>query len=134
MTWMLELYKEMGRPTVEVVQELLNENSMQASAGIIGISPHTLKKYALEKSLTWVRNRNPVERKIYKSKRQCIRSRILELDGKREPLEYWAKNLGVGHSVIIKRLANGWSTKDALTKPPCPNRFQKGNNGGFSRG
>ncbi len=134
MNWMLELYKEMGRPAQEVVQELLNENSMQASAEIIGISPHTLKKYAIEKQITWVRNRSPVERKPYKPKRQCVRSRMLELNGRTEPLQYWAKQLGVVHSVIIKRLENGWSMEDALTKPPCPNRFKKGNNGGFANG
>jgi hypothetical protein len=116
---MLELYKEMGRPTVEVVQELLMEYSVSASAGIIGISPHTLKKYAVERGIEFAKNRQPVERKPYKAKRECVQSRILELGGRRESLAVWARELGVGH---------------ALTKPPCPRRFQKGNIGGFAHG
>jgi len=129
MAWMLELYKEIGRPTVEVVQELLNEHSMGVSAQIIGISPHTLKKYAVDKGLTWTHYRQ-AERKPRDNGIEHKNSRILEHDGKRMWLRAWARYTGIPHTTILTRLKRGWSVSDALSTQPAQNTFA----GRLSRG
>ena len=129
MTWMLELYKEIGRPTIEVVQELLNEHSMAVSSRIIGISPHTLKKYAVEKGLAWAHYRQS-ERLPRSNDIEHKNSRMLEHDGKRMWLRAWSRYTGIPHTTILTRLKRGWSVSDALSTQPCPHRFK----GGFSRG
>lgn len=123
MTWMLQLYKEIGRPAAEVVQELLNEHSMAISAQIIGISAHTLKKYAAEKGMTWVHYRQSKERMQRQSEAVYKNHRVLEHDGRRMWLRAWARHTGIPHTTILTRLKRGWSVSDALSIPPKKNTF-----------
>lgn len=124
MTWMLDLYKEMGRPTVEVVQELLQENSMQVSASIIGISAHTLKKYAIEKGLTWTHYRQCPNRSPRPVGIKYKNSHIIECLGKSMSLADWSRQLGVHHKTILDRLKKGWTVEAALTTPPRRNTLR----------
>lgn len=130
MTWMLDLYREIGRPTVVVVQELLNEHSISVSSKIIGISPHTLKKYAVEKGLSWSHYRQSGERAPRQEGVEHKNSRMLEHDGKRMWLRAWARHTGIPHTTILTRLKRGWSVSDALSTMPSQNRFKVGVNYG----
>lgn len=114
MSWMLELYKEIGRPTVEVVRELLVENSVAATAQIIGISHNTLKRYVSERAIPFTPRLTPKEAAPRKPKRPDVRSRFIELDGKSQSITQWAKELGISRCKISKRLARGMTVRQAL--------------------
>ncbi len=124
MSWMLDLYKEVGRPTVEVVQELLNENSIQVSASIIGIAPQTLKKYAIEKGLTWQHYRQCPNRAPRPVGIRYKNSHMIECLGKSMSLADWSRQLGVHHKTILDRIKKGWKLEDALTTPPRRNTLR----------
>lgn len=114
MSWTFELYKEIGRPTIEVVRELLLENSLTATAQIIGISHNTLKKYVSERAIPFTPRLPPKEMPPRKAKKPDARSRFIELDGKSQTITQWAKDLGVSRCKISKRLDRGMSARDAL--------------------
>lgn len=42
---------------------------------------------------------------------------IIEYKNERKTLAQWSKETGISYSVILRRLKNGWSTEDILTKP-----------------
>jgi len=42
---------------------------------------------------------------------------LLEHDGKAQCATDWAQEMGLRRSTLVKRLKNGWSTRDALTRP-----------------
>lgn len=124
MTWMLDLYKEMGRPTIEVVQELLDQHSMQVSASIVGVSPATLKKFALEKGLKWVKHRQCPDRLPRPIGIEYKNSRMIEHDGRRMSLADWSRECGVHHKTILDRFKKGWTVEAALTTPPRRNTLR----------
>jgi hypothetical protein len=43
------------------------------------------------------------------------RNRLIELDGERGTLQWWADKTGIGRGTIAWRLNRGWSVKEALT-------------------
>ena len=43
---------------------------------------------------------------------------VMELNGKKQTVYNWSKELGISASIIKARLDRGWSDKDALTVPP----------------
>ncbi len=50
--------------------------------------------------------------------RNYSRNVVLEHDGKRMCVVDWADVVGISPKIIYERVADGWSAKDALTKPP----------------
>lgn len=44
-------------------------------------------------------------------------TRWLELDGRTQCLSDWAKEFGHSHQKVLWRLKNGWSVREAITKP-----------------
>jgi len=42
-------------------------------------------------------------------------NRILEVNGEKQPLQFWAEKLGVPHGTIQKRINRGWSVEDAVS-------------------
>lgn len=134
MTWMLELYKEIGRPTVDVVRELLMDNSMAATAQIIGISHNTLKKYVSERSIPFTPRLAPKESPPRAKKRPDARTRFIELDGKVQTITEWAKELGVTRCKISKRLDRGLSVREALEPGSERYKFPANNVKGKARG
>lgn len=134
MTWAFELYKEIGRPAVEVVRELLMENSLTATAQIIGISHNTLKKYVSERSIPFTPRLAPKELAPRKPKKPDARSRFIELDGKSQTITQWAKEIGVSRCKISKRLDRGMSVRDALQPGSERHKFPANNIKGKARG
>lgn len=124
MTWMLDLYKELGRPTIEVVRELLELNSMQVSAEIVGVSPATLKKYALEKGIPWTPYRQCPEGYPRHIGKEYKNSHMIEHDGRRMSLADWSREFGVHHKTILDRFKKGWTVEAALTTPPRRNTLR----------
>lgn len=124
MAWMLDLYKEIGRPTKEVVQELLNEHSMAVSARIVGVSAHTLKKYAVQNGLTWTRYKQDGERKPRPRNVEYKNIKMIEHAGHRRTMREWARHLGMHHTTIIDRLKKGWTVEATLTTPPRRNTLR----------
>lgn len=47
-------------------------------------------------------------------------NRFLELNGKRQTVAQWARELGISQSNILARLRNGWTPERALTTPILP--------------
>lgn len=134
MSWAFELYKEIGRPTVEVVRELLMENSLTATAQIIGISHNTLKKYVCERSIPFTPRMAPKEAPPRKPKRPDSRSRLIELDGRTQSISQWAKELGVTRCKISKRIAKGMTPRQALQPGSERHKFPANNIKGKARG
>lgn len=134
MSWTFELYKEMGRPTVDVVRELLMDHSLTATAQIIGISHNTLKKYVLERSIPFVPRRVPAEPPKRKPKKPDVRSRFIEFEGKTQTITEWAKELEISRCKISKRLARGMSVRDALQPGSQRYVFPPNNIKGKARG
>lgn len=134
MTWAFELYKEIGRPAVEVVRELLMENSLTATAQIIGISHNTLKKYVCERSIPFTPRLHPKEFAPRAPRKPDIRSRFIELDGKSQTITQWAKEIGVSRCKISKRLDRGMSVRDALQPGSERHKFPANNIKGKARG
>lgn len=131
MTWMLDLYKEMGRPAKEVVQELLSEHSMAVSARIVGVSAHTLKKYAVQNGLTWTHYKQDPERKPRPVNIEYKTIKMLEHDGMRKTMREWGRYLGIHHTTIKQRLDRGWPLDKALSleaqeRNPNPERLLSG--------
>lgn len=114
MSWEFELYKEIGRPTVEVVRELLVENSVSAVAKIIGVHHRTIKNYAVARGIPFTFKLMPKEMPPRRERRPDARSRFIELDGKSQTITQWAKDLGVSRCKISKRLDRGMSVREAL--------------------
>jgi hypothetical protein len=46
-------------------------------------------------------------------------NRMLEFNGEKKCISAWAKELGLTHDSISRRLRRGWSIEEALTKPSC---------------
>ena len=134
MSWAFELYKEIGRPTVDVVRELLIENSLTATAQIIGISHNTLKKYVAERAIPFTPRLAPKEAAPRKPKRHDPRSRLIELDGKKQTITQWAKDIGVSRCKISKRLAKGMTPRQALQPGSERYKFPANNIKGKPRG
>lgn len=134
MSWAFELYKEIGRPAVEVVRELLMENSISATAQIIGISHNTLKKYVRERAIPFIPKLMPKEMAPRKDRRADSRSRFLELDGKSQSITKWAKEIGVSRCKISKRLDRGMSVREALQPGSERYKFPANNIKGKARG
>jgi len=134
MTWAFELYKEIGRPAVEVVRELLMENSLTATAQIIGISHNTLKKYVCERSIPFTPRLQPKEFAPRKPRKPDTRSRFIELDGKTQSITQWAKEIGVSRCKISKRLDRGMSVREALQPGSQRHKFPANNIKGKARG
>jgi plasmid maintenance system antidote protein VapI len=127
MTWAFELYKEIGRPAVEVVREMLLENSLTATAQIIGISHNTLKKYVSERSIPFTPRLPPKEFAPRQPRKPDTRSRFIELDGKSMTISQWAKELGVSRCKISKRLDKGMSARQALQPGSDRHKFPANN-------
>ena len=134
MTWAFELYKEIGRPAVEVVRELLMENSLAATAQIIGISHNTLKKYVCERSIPFTPRLPPKEFAPRATRKPDKRSRFIELDGKIMTISQWAKELGVSRCKISKLLDKGMSARQALQPGSERHKFPANNVKGKARG
>jgi transposase-like protein len=134
MTWAFELYKEIGRPAVEVVRELLMENSLTATAQIIGISHNTLKKYVSERAIPFTPRLPPKEVAPRKPRKPDTRSRFIELDGKTQSITQWAKELGISRCKISKRLDRGISVRQALQPGSERYKFPANNVKGRARG
>lgn len=134
MSWAFELYKEIGRPTVDVVRELLMENSLTATAQIIGISHNTLKKYVSERAIPFTPRLPPKEVAPRKQRRPDTRSRFLELDGRTQSITQWAKELGISRCKISKRLDRGMSVRQALQPGSERYKFPANNVKGRARG
>jgi len=134
MSWEFELYKEIGRPTVEVVRELLADNSVSAAARIIGIHHRTLKNYAVTRGIPFTFKLMPKENPPRKPKRPDLRSRFIELDGKSQSITQWAKELGVTRCKISKRLDRGMSVREALQPGSERYKFPANNVKGKARG
>lgn len=115
--WLKDFSEEMGRPANEVIAELLSEYSMEASAGIVGVSAHTLKAHCIRAGITWTPNKQPPDRKQYERDRNDNRSRMLTLNGKTLHLAEWSRRTGISSRTIHDRLKRGWSDHDALTVP-----------------
>lgn len=47
---------------------------------------------------------------------------VIEFNGVEQTLAQWADELNCSPEVLAQRLKNGWSVKDALTKPVCKNK------------
>lgn len=133
MSWTFELYKEMGRPTVDVVRELLMDHSLTATAQIIGISHNTLKQYVSERSIPFTPRLAPKEMPPRKPKKPDCRSRFIELDGKSQSITQWAKELGVSRCKISKRLDRGMSVREALQPGSERHKFPANNIKGKAR-
>lgn len=54
--------------------------------------------------------------------RNTRRNRVLEVDGRAQCVAAWAEELGVAPQMIFKRLAMGWSERDAVLLPPGAKR------------
>lgn len=134
MSWEFELYKEIGRPTVEVVRELLVDNSVSAVARIIGVHHRTIKNYAVARGIPFTFKLMPKEMAPRKPKRSDSRSRFIELDGRSQSITQWAKELGVTRCKISKRLDKGMSVRDALQPGSQRHKFPANNVKGKSRG
>lgn len=134
MSWAFELYKEIGRPTVDVVRELLMENSLTATAQIIGISHNTLKKYVHERAIPFTPRLPPKEFAPRKPRKPDTRSRFIELDGRVQTISQWAKELGVTRCKISKRLDRGLSVREALQPGSERHKFPINNIKGKARG
>jgi hypothetical protein len=52
-------------------------------------------------------------------------SRFLELNGRRQTMEAWARELGMVATGIAYRLQHGWSLERALTEPPKKRRRER---------
>lgn len=124
MTWMLDLYKEIGRPTIDVVRELLEQNSMKVSAEIVGVSQATLKKYAIEKGIPWTPRRQCPEGYPRHIGKEYKNSHMIEHDGRRMSLADWSRECGVHHKTILDRFKKGWTVEAALTTPPRRNTLR----------
>jgi len=134
MSWAFELYKEIGRPTVDVVRELLMENSLTATAQIIGISHNTLKKYVSERAIPFIPRLPPKEFAPRKPRKADSRSRFIELDGRTQSITQWAKEIGVSRCKISKRLAKGMTPRQALHPGSERHKFPANNIKGKARG
>jgi len=134
MSWAFELYKEIGRPAVEVVRELLMENSLTATAQIIGISHNTLKKYVNERAIPFTPRLAPKEAPPRAKKQPDARTRFIELDGRTQTITEWAKELGVTRCKISKRLDRGLSVREALQSGSERHKFPANNIKGKARG
>lgn len=117
MTWMLDLYKEIGRPAKEVVQELLNEHSMSVASRIVGVSAHTLKKYAVQNGLKWTAYKQDPHRKPRPANIEYKNIKMLEYDGMRKTLREWGRYLGMHHTTLLARFDRGWSIEKTLSTP-----------------
>lgn len=54
----------------------------------------------------------------YKQQNQNRRDNVvLEFNGEKKCLTEWARVMGIGQSVLFRRLKRGWSTEKALTFP-----------------
>lgn len=134
MSWEFDLYKEIGRPTVEVVRELLLEHSVTAASQIIGIHHRTLKNYAVTRGIAFTFKLMSKEKGPRKPKKPDVRSRFIELDGRVQTISEWAKELGVSRCKISKRLARGMSVRDALQPGIQRHKFPANNVKGKARG
>lgn len=134
MSWAFELYKEIGRPAVEVVRELLMENSVTATAQIVGTSHNTLKKWVLERSIPFTPRLPPKEFAPRQPRKADTRSRFIELDGRTQSISQWAKELGVTRCKISKRLAKGMTPRQALQPGSERHKFPVNNVKGKARG
>ncbi len=134
MSWEFELYKEIGRPTVEVIRELLVDNSVSAVARIVGVHHRTIKNYAVARGIPFTFKLMPKEMAPRAKKRPDTRTRFIELDGKKQTITEWAKELGVTRCKISKRLDRGLSVREALQPGSTRHKFPANNVKGKARG
>jgi hypothetical protein len=116
MNWRIRVMQEFEAPTIETVRGLIAHGySVYAAAGILEISPHTLKAYCLAHRIQFTRYQKSPDRKQYTLSKPHTRLRLIEHAGQSMSLGAWAKLLGIGRSTISNRLdVLGWSVADAL--------------------
>lgn len=134
MSWEFELYKEIGRPTVEVIRELLVDNSVSAVARIVGVHHRTIKNYAVARGIPFTFKLMPKEMAPRAKKRPDARTRFIEMDGRQQTITEWAKELGVTRCKISKRLDRGMSVREALEPGSERYKFPANNVKGKARG
>lgn len=114
-------YKNYGGRGIKICDEW--HNSFEAFIAYVASLPH----YG-EKGYTLDRINNSIGYQVgniryatrIEQNRNSRHVRPLTFDGRTQCLQAWADEMGVGRNTLTRRLRNGWSVEDALSKPGKP--------------
>lgn len=116
--WRKRVAKDFDGSVKSVATDLLKTYSINSAASIMGISPHTLRRFVARENISFEHKKQPPDRKPYVAKKPHTRVRLLTLNGVTKPLGQWAEHLGVERSSISYRLDRmKMSVEQALTIP-----------------
>lgn len=117
--WRARVAAEFGQPLNSLIQGFKDAgHSVNSTAQIIGISPHTLRRHCERVGIEFERGVQRPDRLPKPAMVIQPNMRMLTFDGQTLHLREWERRTGINHTTIIHRLDKmGWSVERALTQP-----------------
>lgn len=110
-------YKDYGGRGITIDPRWLGEDGYDNFLDDMGRRPsasHTLERRKNDEGYS---KENCVWATMKEQSRNRKSTRLIEYGGRTMCLKDWAKELGLGHTTLAKRLDSGWETHRAFTEP-----------------